>query len=43
MLHAAKLGFRHPQDGSPRSFTSPLPDDFEDLLEHLRAASAGGA
>lgn len=43
MLHAAELGFRHPQDGSPRSFTSPLPDDFEDLLEHLRAASAGGA
>ena len=28
MLHAWKLGFRHPRTGEWRSFEAPLPDDF---------------
>ena len=35
-LHAWKLAFAHPRDGSAVSFESPLPADFRALLESLR-------
>ena len=35
-LHAATLGFQHPVCGDALSFTSPLPDDMETLLNLLR-------
>ncbi len=36
MLHAAELGFVHPETGEESLFTSPLPDDFKALLARLR-------
>jgi 23S rRNA pseudouridine1911/1915/1917 synthase len=36
-LHAAVLGFRHPQTGEDLRFEAPLPRDMEALLAHLRA------
>ncbi len=38
-LHAAELGFAHPRTGKIKPFTSPLPPDFDLLLQALRAAS----
>jgi 23S rRNA pseudouridine1911/1915/1917 synthase len=38
-LHAATLGFVHPVTGEELSFSSPLPDDLETLIETLRAGS----
>lgn len=35
-LHAFKLGFVHPQTGQYHEWTSPVPADLEDTLEHLR-------
>lgn len=35
-LHAAELGFRHPETQEPLRFTAPLPTDVEDLLRRLR-------
>lgn len=35
-LHAQRLTFRHPADGEPRTFESPLPDDLRALLNDLR-------
>ena len=32
MLHAWKLGFRHPRTGEWKSFEAPLPDDFNGAL-----------
>jgi len=32
MLHAWKLGFRHPRTGQAMSFEAPLPADFSDLM-----------
>ena len=32
MLHAWKLGFRHPRTHEWKSFEAPLPDDFNDAL-----------
>lgn len=32
MLHAWKLGFRHPRTGQWRSFQAPLPDDFKQAI-----------
>lgn len=32
MLHASKLGFRHPRTHEWKSFEAPLPDDFNDAL-----------
>lgn len=40
-LHAATLGFIHPVTGEELSFSSPLPQDLEDLLATLRAGAAG--
>jgi len=36
MLHAAKLGFTHPDTGKRLSFEAPLFDDMRRLLELLR-------
>ena len=36
MLHAAVLGFIHPRSGEYMEFTSPLPLEFEKMLEKLR-------
>jgi 23S rRNA pseudouridine1911/1915/1917 synthase len=33
MLHAWKIGFRHPQTGEWRNFEAPLPDDFATALK----------
>ncbi|MCS6883513.1 MAG: RluA family pseudouridine synthase [Oscillochloridaceae bacterium] len=38
-LHAHRLGFYHPADGTWREFVSPLPPDLEAALERLRAAA----
>lgn len=35
-LHARQLRFLHPNDGTPRSFDAPLPEDLRQLLESLR-------
>jgi 23S rRNA pseudouridine1911/1915/1917 synthase len=35
-LHAATLGFIHPVTGEEMSFTSPLPEDFSEILDALR-------
>ncbi|MGH7686938.1 MAG: RluA family pseudouridine synthase [Candidatus Dormibacteria bacterium] len=35
-LHARRLTFRHPADGEPRTFESPLPEDLRALLHDLR-------
>lgn len=36
-LHAWKLAFLHPRDGTPMAFEAPLPEDLRALLETLRA------
>jgi len=36
MLHAAKLGIRHPETNDRMSWSCPLPDDMAKLLETLR-------
>ena len=36
MLHAGRLGFRHPDRGEFREFEAPLPSDMEMLLGVLR-------
>lgn len=38
MLHAETLGFTHPRTGRLIQFQQPPPEDFEALLEQLRAA-----
>jgi 23S rRNA pseudouridine1911/1915/1917 synthase len=35
-LHAYRLGFEHPADGSDLKLVAPLPADFNDLLNRLR-------
>jgi len=32
MLHAWKLGFRHPRTEEWKSFEAPLPDDFNQAI-----------
>jgi 23S rRNA pseudouridine1911/1915/1917 synthase len=32
MLHAWKLGFRHPRTGEWKTFEAPLPDDFKEAI-----------
>ncbi len=44
-LHAQRLSFPHPEDGTLMSFESPLPGDFQACLDYLRrdwAHAAGG-
>jgi 23S rRNA pseudouridine1911/1915/1917 synthase len=36
-LHAARLTFPHPRSGETMSFEAPLPNDFQSLLEAVRA------
>jgi 23S rRNA pseudouridine1911/1915/1917 synthase len=36
MLHAAELGFEHPDTGEEVRFEEPLPDDFTEVLNRLR-------
>ena len=36
MLHAYVLGFNHPITGEHMTFSAPLPDDFLQILAHLR-------
>jgi 23S rRNA pseudouridine1911/1915/1917 synthase len=36
MLHAYKIGFKHPHDGQLLSFRAPLPKDIAHLLEQLQ-------
>jgi 23S rRNA pseudouridine1911/1915/1917 synthase len=38
MLHAARLGFVHPETGAAVSWDVPPPADFRDLLARLRGA-----
>ena len=33
MLHASKLGFRHPRTGERKNFEAPLPDDFDRAIK----------
>jgi 23S rRNA pseudouridine1911/1915/1917 synthase len=35
MLHAETLGFTHPQTGEFMEFSSPLPDDMEEIIDKL--------
>ena len=35
-LHAAKIGFEHPETGVPVALEAPLPADFVELLDALR-------
>jgi Pseudouridylate synthases, 23S RNA-specific len=35
-LHAAVLGFVHPRTGETLRFESPIPDDFQRILDMLR-------
>jgi len=35
MLHAWKLGFRHPRTGEWKVFQAPLPDDFANAMKQL--------
>jgi 23S rRNA pseudouridine1911/1915/1917 synthase len=37
MLHAAELGFVHPESGDNLRFESPLPADIKRLLDRLRS------
>ncbi|HEX4611136.1 MAG TPA: RluA family pseudouridine synthase [Urbifossiella sp.] len=41
MLHAARLGFTHPETGQPVSWDVKPPDDFAALWAKLRRAEAG--
>jgi 23S rRNA pseudouridine1911/1915/1917 synthase len=36
MLHAHRLGFTHPEDGRELEIVAPLPEDFRNVIEHLR-------
>jgi 23S rRNA pseudouridine1911/1915/1917 synthase len=38
MLHARRLGFPHPATGEPVAAEAPIPEDFAEVLEDLRAA-----
>src|SRR5262249_4301015 len=38
-LHARRLGFAHPRDGSWREFDAPPPEAFRTLLDDLRRRS----
>ena len=40
MLHAAELGFVHPESGAELRFESPLPADMRDLIGRLRRGTA---
>ncbi len=39
-LHAYRLGFTHPLTGERLEFSSPLPDDMNEVLDYLRSRTA---
>jgi len=39
LLHAWRIGFRHPRTGKPVAFEAPLPQDFQDALKALATLS----
>jgi 23S rRNA pseudouridine1911/1915/1917 synthase len=39
LLHAARLGFSHPESGERLEFEAPLPEDFASILSALREAT----
>ncbi|AKG73716.1 RluA family pseudouridine synthase [Salinicoccus halodurans] len=39
MLHAGTIGFIHPANGEYMEFTSPLPDEFEEVISELNRKS----
>jgi len=41
MLHAARLGFAHPESGEAMAWDAPPPEDFAEVLAMLRDASSG--
>jgi 23S rRNA pseudouridine1911/1915/1917 synthase len=41
LLHAGKIGFKHPRTGESVSFSAPLPKDFEHVLDILRSKKGG--
>jgi 23S rRNA pseudouridine1911/1915/1917 synthase len=36
MLHAWRLGFRHPHTDEALSFESPLPEDMDSIIQRIR-------
>ena len=42
-LHAAALGFDHPSTGKRMGFSSPVPEDFKELLQALRSDAGAAA
>jgi 23S rRNA pseudouridine1911/1915/1917 synthase len=42
MLHAARLGFRHPETEEKMAWSCPPPADMEELLGRFRAADGSG-
>jgi 23S rRNA pseudouridine1911/1915/1917 synthase len=36
-LHAARLAFTHPREGTRLEFTCPLPADLQDVLDELES------
>ncbi len=38
-LHASELAFEHPQSGEPLNFSAEMPDDFSDMIAHLKEGS----
>ena len=41
-LHAATLGFVHPETGRPMDFEAPLPDDMAWVVDRLRTVEGAG-
>lgn len=41
MLHAFRISFSHPSSGNDVDFTSPLPDDFQQVLSRLNKKRIG--
>ena len=41
LLHAWKLGFQHPRTGELKSFSAPLPEDFEQAMNFLGLGPPG--
>ena len=41
-LHAATLGFVHPDTGQPMRFEAPMPDDMAWVVDRLRAVEGAG-
>ena len=40
-LHATHLSFQHPVTEEPLVFSQPMPKDFIDLIEALKASTSG--